>query len=274
MAEKPLALREIQEASIPILLEFDAICKQEGLQYFLIYGTLLGAIRHNGFIPWDDDIDVAMPRKDFDRFVAYMDSHVDTHKPFSLCTRMNTKGYSYSIPRLVDTRYRWEPAFSYERQIELGAFIDIYPVDSCGNSVEEGKRLGKTVKRMNDLFIIYRNPDNGKHNWKTLAKYLISFGLHVIWGNHYDYEKHFARWRKKHTSDSDRYVAILFDCLPIERKLIETTASHVFEGHQVSIPENYDAILRRRFGDYMQLPPEEDRVPHHSYRLYRKEELT
>ena len=101
-----LTLRQMQEGALNILKKLDGICREQGLRYFLFYGTLIGAIRHKGFIPWDDDLDVAMPRPDFDKLVAYCRRHRQELQPMQLMTVDDNPQYVYPIARFSDTRYR------------------------------------------------------------------------------------------------------------------------------------------------------------------------
>lgn len=101
-----LTLRQMQEGALNILKKLDGICREQGLRYFLFYGTLIGAIRHKGFIPWDDDLDVAMPRPDFDKLVAYCRRHREELQPMQLMTVDDNPRYVYPIARFSDTRYR------------------------------------------------------------------------------------------------------------------------------------------------------------------------
>ena len=108
MNDKSLELDEIQKQSVKILYTLDSICRQEGIKYFLGYGTLLGAVRHNGFIPWDDDIDVMMPRKDYEKFEKKKKKHSEELYPLALFSQETESKYPYVIDRLCDTRYSIE----------------------------------------------------------------------------------------------------------------------------------------------------------------------
>ena len=132
-----LTLRQMQEGALNILKKLDGICREQGLRYFLFYGTLIGAIRHKGFIPWDDDLDVAMPRPDFDKLVAYCRRHRQELQPMQLMTVDDNPQYVYPIARFSDTRYRVK--YQGIRDYGLGLFVDIYPLDGCGNTEEEAR---------------------------------------------------------------------------------------------------------------------------------------
>ena len=132
-----LTLRQMQEGALNILKKLDGICREQGLRYFLFYGTLIGAIRHKGFIPWDDDLDVAMPRPDFDKLVAYCRQHRQELQPMQLMTVDDNPRYVYPIARFSDTRYRVK--YQGIRDYGLGLFVDVYPLDGCGNTEEEAR---------------------------------------------------------------------------------------------------------------------------------------
>lgn len=122
-----LSLREVQKISLNILKIVDDICRQEGLTYCLFYGTLIGAIRHNGFIPWDDDIDIAMPRNDYDKLKKYFIKHKDNLMPYVYFDPDTNENYPYMLARICDIRFKIETENEYD--FGMGCFIDIYPMD-------------------------------------------------------------------------------------------------------------------------------------------------
>ena len=101
---KELSLREVQLGELEILKRLDSICREQGLKYFLYAGTMIGAVRHKAFIPWDDDIDVAMPRRDYDRLMAWWDEHGAQEAPLRMMNIHTNPNYIYPISRLCDTR--------------------------------------------------------------------------------------------------------------------------------------------------------------------------
>ena len=132
-----LSLAEIQNKSLEVLIKFDELCAQNDFKYWLTYGTLIGAIRHDGFIPWDDDIDVMMPRDDFNRFIKFAIEHEEDLYPFKIHNRANTKNYWYGIPRFSNMKYKYIVEDNYEKPFDIGVFIDIYPLDNYGNTKKE-----------------------------------------------------------------------------------------------------------------------------------------
>lgn len=271
-----LSLKEIQQETLKSLKKLDQICAELNINYFLAYGTLIGAIRHNGFIPWDDDIDVFFMRHDLEKLLDYFESNKDSLLPFKINTRKNTKNYTVSIPRLVNTDFIFESSYKYEKPFELGTFIDLYPLDYAGNSQKEAWKLGKKVRKLNKLYIIYKNPDNGKKGLKKLIRYCLSAILNIIWGKDFDFDSHISNMLKACTSQKDSLVAVLYDqtkynhCDAFDKNLFTSAIKHRFEDFEASIPAEYDTILKTWYGEYITLPPEEQRIPHHNYKIYRK----
>ena len=278
MAERELSVKECQQVALNVLVQFDRICQKESFQYFLIYGTLIGAIRHGGFIPWDDDIDVMMPRKDYDRFVRYAAEHSGELYPFRLHTRANTKGFCFAISRFSDMRYQYINTDAYEKTFDIGVFIDIYPWDNFCDTPEEAERVWLHCRKMNLAYNSYLIPKKATDNAGTaLVRRMRSGVLHLLKGNKYDQQID-AKVRDyilDNTKESDRYFGhivwagnvVLFE----KSELMNLQAvRHDFEGYSFNIPVAYDYMLTTSYGDYMKLPPEKDRVPTHDYKVIER----
>ena len=266
---KELNLKEIQASCLTTFLKLDELCRKLNIKYFMAFGTLIGTVRHHGFIPWDDDIDVMMLRTDYEVLKDYCESNFNELNNYKLCTRENTKNYSPSIPRFVNTKYKFESSYAYEKKFELGAFVDIYILDSCGNTFEEGKKFGKKIRKWDTKYMIYLNPNNGKNNVKCYIRYIISFWLRLIWGKNYNFDKKLNEFNSKVHSQNDKFVGVLYDCDPMRRELFINPPEADLEGHKVFIPNNYDEVLNLTHKNYMTLPPESERIPHHNYKLYK-----
>ena len=144
MAKRELTLAEIHEGTLEVLKRFISVCDQIGVQYFLAYGSLIGAVRHHGFIPWDDDLDVIMLRPDYEKFREYCNKHEGELTPFRFFDRHNTPDYPYTIGRFCDTRYRMVRNDNVP-DAGQGMFIDIYPHDGAGNNND--KRWKSILKK-------------------------------------------------------------------------------------------------------------------------------
>lgn len=272
-----LSLEECQQEALKVLLCFDEICKEKKFKYFLIYGTLLGAIRHNGFIPWDDDLDVMMPREDFDEFVHFAKENAKQLLPFKLCDRANTKNYSYGIPRFANTDFKYVVESKFEKQFDLGTFIDIYPLDNFGDTEEEAVSLYKHCSFLNQLFSWYVSPSSPKGFFKTIARHVLHYFLRIVKGREYgeNINAEIRNFVLTNTSDNNLYAGlvvwadkvVLYEKLKLDRL---ETIDHIFEGHMFPIPKCYDYMLTKSYGDYMQLPPKEERKAYHGYKIYKR----
>ena len=119
-------MNELQKCQLEILKEFIRICKDNNLQYYLVGGTCLGAVRHKGFIPWDDDIDVAMPRDDYDKFITLQDQ---MKKPYFIQTYKSDKNYIYNFAKVRDSSTTFVENFFACSQMNHGVWIDVFPLD-------------------------------------------------------------------------------------------------------------------------------------------------
>ena len=135
MERQPLTMRENQQAAAEVMSVIHQICKKLDLKYFLAYGTLIGAVRHQGYIPWDDDLDIMMPRQDYDKLMAYFQENAEELAPYTLFTPDTVADYPYMIARVCDSRYEIET--ENEKDCGMGAFVDIYPLDGLGNDYHE-----------------------------------------------------------------------------------------------------------------------------------------
>ena len=278
MGERELTMQESQQIALNVLVQFDRICRQEHLQYYLMYGTLIGAVRHNGFIPWDDDIDVMMPRQDYDRFVKYAEEHQKELYPLKLHTRANTKGFCFAISRFSDMRYRYVNMDSYAKLFDIGAFIDVYPWDNFCNTREEAEKVWMGCRKMNLTYNRYLISENAADNAvAALVRKATRGALHLLKGSHYDQriDAEVRDYILNHTSDQDLYYGHVVWADGIyhfeKAKLMDMKViTHEFEGYNFNIPAAYDYILRTIYGDYMKLPPEEKQHPTHDYKLYER----
>ena len=144
-----LTLQETQQIALEILHTVAGICEKLELRYYLVYGTLIGAVRHYGFIPWDDDVDIMMPRPDHDLLMEYLDEHISEYPHLEVFNRKTCPEYPYMITRISDSRY--ELVMENEKPFGMGIFIDIYPYDGLGNTKKEAVRFGMKGDRLSSL---------------------------------------------------------------------------------------------------------------------------
>lgn len=274
--KESLSIRDIQIISLDILKFVTDVCERQGFKYSLIYGTLLGAVRHKGFIPWDDDIDIMMPRPDYERFLKYAESHIDTFYPYEIFNRNLNKDYLYSITRVSDSRYII--AKDDEQNCGMGIFIDIYPYDGLGNDyINALYVLTQTKTTCNTMVDITRKKlkiDN-RLNIKGKATYLLTHYFNKLKG--IDYFIHNLEHNiSNYTYESSEYIgpAMWFFANPEEvlfnKNLFNDLIKLRFEDGEFYAPAKFDEVLSQLYGDYLKLPPEEKRINQHHYRAYKK----
>lgn len=273
---KELTLREIQLGELQVLKKFAEICENNGFKYFIAYGTLIGAVRHKGFIPWDDDVDVAMPRADYNKLVTYCREHTSELAPFVLKHYSLDKNYIYPISRLCDTRYVID--YSDAADYGLGLFIDIYPYDGCGNSIDGAEKLYNKLNYIracvtvagNSHFIFSRTAF-----WRNIVKFPL-YCFSKICGLNNLLKKLDEKAQEYEYNDSNFLYCIVWGGgtdikHPTKKSFFDNIVYLEFEGCKFPAPAQFDEWLRNTYGDYMQLPPEEERIAHHYYKAYLKE---
>ena len=273
---KELTLQEIHEATLEMMDYIHALCEEHGIVYYVGFGSLIGTVRHNGFIPWDDDFDIQMPRKEFERFREVFEK-TDHPAYYRLCERKNTKNYYYGIPRFSDTRYRYVTTNPAEEAFDNGLFIDIYPLDNFGSTRAEAERVKKKVDRLNVMYTYYINRRNPRGGIMNVIQGVSHALLRIRFGNRLPerIDDMVLKTIRKYTSDEDTQIGeVCWDYItsPYPKEWFRERILHDFEGRQYWIPGDYDPLLRFDYGDYMQLPPEEERTgTRHGYKLMKAE---
>ena len=276
---KEYELKDIQKNSLDVLLKIHEICEKNNLTYYLAYGTLLGAIRHQGFIPWDDDVDVWMPRKDFDKFRTICNEKKDELLPYKLCSRSNTKNYAFYIPRFSNMNFRYVTTGKNVNNFDIGIFVDIYPLDNYPNQ-EKKDLLFKKIDKINNNYYIYINGRSSTSIFKTFFKMCIHMFLKFRYGKNYPnfVDKEIEELIKENTDDSSQCIAMyawetMTDCkFEFKKEWFQEKILMNFENYKFWVPKEYDEILKYYYGNYMELPPENERVPYHNYKIYKRED--
>ncbi len=271
---KELTLREIQLSSFEILKFFADICEKNGFKYILAYGTLIGAARHKGFIPWDDDLDVIMPRPDYNNFIEYCKEHAEELKPFELMHYSTNKKYIYPIARLSDSRYVAD--YNIAKDYGLGTFVDIYPFDGCGNNTGEVQNVYKKSKGLILLISLagqkkYEKSHKGKII-RSVGKLVAYCFAHIIGANKLC--KMIDNKAQKVSCDASNYLGctVWDNCCKnaLPKSIFDNIIYVDFEDKKFAVPGEYDKVLTKWYGDYMKLPPEDEQIGHHYYKIYKK----
>lgn len=255
-------IRRLQEKILDILLEFDKVCAKHGLRYCICGGTMIGAVRHKGFIPWDDDLDVSMPRPDYEQLVAHAAEWLPGHLEF-VCAE-NDPDYPLPFGKIQDARTTLieRPHLYYLG----GCYIDIFPFDAFPDGkVARWWQCAKYEFLKQCLYLVHRDPykhGHGPSSWAPLLarKFFTLQGLQkkirkVL--TRYDYKK--ASLAGSYTDGFRKVMA---------KEITDVYSPYVFEGHTVQGIKNYDPYLTTMYDDtYMTPPPPEKRIQHNFYYL-------
>lgn len=263
-----IELEESKKIELEILSYFARFCEEHGLRYFLAYGTLIGAVRHKGFIPWDDDVDVQMPREDYNRLIKIFNDKKEID--YLNLVAPEDKISRHSIVKIIDTRtVKIEKSVDYKNG-HLGIDIDVFPLDGQPSDEES---YDKWWNKLNKIYWFYliNILDPSVSIKKSIAVPLIR-----VLFNKKRMKKNADKLHAAYPYETSQYVGSVESAFNskknhIEKNQYENFVMLEFEGHLFRAPCGYDKILSTMYGDYMKLPPEEKQVTHHSNYCYWRE---
>lgn len=259
---KKLTTKDIQAIEFDILLRFSEFCEKNNLRFYLCGGTLLGAIRHKGFIPWDDDIDVCMPREDYEKLLRTYPRN-DSNIEITNVTLGNMMAPFIKLKRM-DTRIDSQIT---EGDLNTNLWIDIFPIDGLPSSADKQK---KVYKRANQLRWLYSFTNDkfrkGRTPFRTVAKIFVRTLMRMIGSRYFsnllnDFAKHYAY-------QESTYVGCItwglygFPAEVMKKTEFEKIEYADFCGHKMPIFSCWEKYLTSCFGDYMSLPRKEDQRTH------------
>lgn len=262
----------IKGCSLEVLRALKQVCEANSLRYSLTGGTLIGAVRHRGFIPWDDDIDIMMPRPDYDRLVAILSR--EDHGFDLRCAELDGESYPYPFAKACCRRTRLVENATRTDTVPLGVYVDIFPVDGAGDRYALARWRVMVFQFLHGLKIT--------SNWTSyhrsrLRKWYYEPFRYVC----YLLSRCIGRWRidrmlesflRRKGYETSRYAGRLVgdygskEVMP--RSVFDELTELTFEGERFAAIAGYDAFLTRLYGDYMRLPPEDKQVTHHDFEAY------
>lgn len=260
----PEEVRKMQLKGLEMALFFDKFCQDNGLTYFLCGGCCIGSIRNKGFIPWDDDVDVFMPREDYEKLkkmwidtedysIQYPTKKVCTENQFlTICANKTTFIKTYQM----------------NLDINHGLVLDVLPLDGCPTGIK--RKFQKLWALLYSLFVVGKAPTNHGKGVYFLGKVALCLCKPKSW--------RYAMWRlcerkmSKYKIEDCEYITELcsgphYMQNEYPKEYFESSVRVDFEGYKLPIPVGYDGYLKMAFGDYMQLPPKEKQVCHHEFEV-------
>lgn len=258
-----IGIDELKRMQKGILDEVVAFCEEHGLRYYLAYGTLLGAIRHKGYIPWDDDIDIHMPRPDYERFIELYNSK--PARGYEVVTHELDRHYHVPFAKIY-RKGTIVNEFFYKQSV-FGVYVDIFPLDGI-KSRWQAYICGQCIRFMYIKTSIFCDRQTLARKARLLVTkmILLPFSSHFIL-------KTMRKIATRHRYGECAQVCsfgsrtCLREILP--REVFDGHTTVEFEGSSYRAPQGYDRYLTQKYGNYMQLPPEEKRVSSHDSQAYK-----
>lgn len=256
-------LAKLKQVELDILVEVDRVCRKLGISYWLDAGTLLGAARHSGFIPWDDDIDIAMLRDDYERFLEV--APVELSSGFTLCERRTQRDMIQSFAKVRRDGTRYVEGSTEGKDAHQGIWIDVFPFDTI--SAEEDSRRKKRFQWAvyHKLFAL-----RAVESASTTASYLKRAARCIVRSPLLLFNKEPFYDKLDSLADDVPVVGNWLTCFHYSSYYVDVPADFVFplgrlcfEGVSFPVPGNWEGYLEAEYGDWHQMPSEEKRHPHH-----------
>ena len=252
-------LNKLHKTLIELLDEFDKICKKHNLKYSLMSGTVLGAIRHSGFIPWDDDIDVGMLRSDYEKFLKIAHEELDS-KYYLDCFEYNPK-YHLGFAKIKKNNTIFDEESSHHLDNHKGIFLDIFPIDNAYDNTKKSYLIAILIRTIVQTVYVKNKMSSLKDcRHKILSAILLLFP-----------HKTLLRLEKKlcmlNKNDNSKYIVSFLGIYKFKKELMKREdflpiKRIKFENKEYSVLNKPEVYLSNLYGDYMKLPPKEKRVNH------------
>lgn len=268
--EKDLSIDDLRKIQLGILKYLSEFCEKYGIKYYLFYGSLLGAVRHEGYIPWDDDIDIAIFREDYEKFFATFNK--EGNKQYKAISIETDSEYYLPMGKVIDLQTILIEDIRGGK--ELGVYVDVFPIDYLPNDMAVRERLIKKLLLMKKLLLYKQGIWSAKRSFIKNILYLIVQFLSLPISNNYLCKKiNFYASQKSNREETSILCGDLVSDIDSDREIwhaefFKDTMYVKFENMNMPAPAEYDAILRTTYGDYMELPPKEEQKSHHHSRAF------
>jgi len=269
---KAIGQKDIRLIQFEVMQNLHDFMTENGLRYSLACGTLIGVVRHKGYIPWDDDIDIYMPRVDYKRLLELFPDTYREH--YKLASYERCPQWHRAYANVYDDRTIWDEEKA-KGELTIGINVDVFPVDHVPDDENEREVFIRNRNVLNWLWIIKHTSIRG-HN-RSLAKYLSVLFLKLLFFPlpARKVVRFIDKYTQKYnTQNSDRLFGLLGGVVekkPFLKKDFDELLQMPFEGHYFNVMKGYDDCLKNSYGNYMELPPLEKRKTHHYYQAYIKE---
>lgn len=265
-----IKVNDIQKHELDVFKEVVKILERHNLKYYANGGTCLGAIRHGGFIPWDDDIDISLPREDYEKFRT--EYYKELPEYLEKLDGDNAKHYPWMFMKIHDNRTTYISDYAKDLpDIYTGAFIDVMPMDKLPEKKNDINKLLRRLNRCIDYNAIIRSNYKRIDSSSRLLKEIFRFIIKSTHKSNYYYQKFQRLVEESNEGNSQKlfYAYFVYTHLPIEKisfsnSYFEELIDVPFEDTTIKVPKMYDEYLRTYFGDYMKFPPENQRNSGHS----------
>lgn len=262
--KRKVSLEEMKTIQLNLLNKIHQFCINNNIRYSLCGGTLLGAVRHKGYIPWDDDIDIFMPRPDYERFFASFNGSYDNM--VAQCY-LNDQAIYFSFGKVYDSR----TIFIEKDACRTGVYVDVFPIDGMPDSVEESEKMRYTT------YLFEETLKNTTKYYKIDGRFssFVKYYLKVLYyPSRKKTIKNYYELINKFNFDESEYAGVYYTRYGLRERLkssvFKTFIDIPFEGTLFKCIADYDTYLTSLYGDYMKLPPIEKQHGHHPHKAYWK----